>query len=205
MAVPYMPLYVSDYLADTAHLTTEEHGAYLLLIMTYWQRGAALPNDERKLARIAGVSLKKWKAIAPTILDFFDPKGSDLFLQRCEIELEKLRDKSLKKRNGGLARAQQMLSKRSAESQLNIGVGVGIPLDKSNGADSDKEFWDNATAYLGGNSKRSLIGKWCKAYGQAETAKAITAAQLERAVDPVAFISKTLSSRAADFEPTVPL
>lgn len=195
MAVPYMPLYVGDYMADAAHLSTEEHGAYLLLIMTYWQRGSALPNDPRKLARITGLSLKKWNAISSTILDFFDPKGSELFLPRCEIELAKLRDKSLKKRNGGLARAQQMRSERSANGQLYIGVGIGkedtLAKASDAGASPDKVFWDSAKAYLG-KGKSGMIGKWCRDFGQAETAKAITAAQIERAVDPIPYIERVL-------------
>ena len=51
--MPYIPLFVADYLADTSHLSTLEHGAYLLLIMNYWQRGESLPCGDMQLARIA--------------------------------------------------------------------------------------------------------------------------------------------------------
>lgn len=58
-------------------------------------------------------------------------------------------------------------------------------------ASPDKVFWDSAKRYIG-PSKGSMIGKWVRDYGQDETAKAITAAQIERAVDPIPYIEKTL-------------
>jgi len=44
-ALPYIQLYVADYLADTIHLETDEHGAYLLIIMNYWQTGQQIPEN----------------------------------------------------------------------------------------------------------------------------------------------------------------
>lgn len=81
-----------------------------------------------------------------------------------------------------------------------------VPFDKSNGAApaSDSRFWSEAKNYLGGNNPGGLIGKWCRDYGKPETANAITAAQLERAVDPVAYVEKTLR-RAKTQAEEVPL
>jgi uncharacterized protein YdaU (DUF1376 family) len=70
MKRPWMPLYIADYLKDTTHLGALESGAYLHLIMDYWQNGK-LPNDERKLARIARLTDREWKASRETLKGFF--------------------------------------------------------------------------------------------------------------------------------------
>ncbi len=43
-ALPYIQRYTADYLADTIHLFTEEHGAYLLLMFNYGQTGRPIPQ-----------------------------------------------------------------------------------------------------------------------------------------------------------------
>ena len=58
---PHLPLFTDAYLADTRHLTTEEHGAYLLLMMEAWRRPeCSLPDDDRLLARLCGLSIERW-------------------------------------------------------------------------------------------------------------------------------------------------
>jgi uncharacterized protein YdaU (DUF1376 family) len=99
MSRPWMPLYVADYLADTGHLSTLEHGAYMLLIMHYWQKGS-LPNNDRQLASIARASLEQWSDIRETIAEFF---GSGWRHERIEAELEKAAEKYEKRANAGRA------------------------------------------------------------------------------------------------------
>src|SRR5690349_24351243 len=70
MSKPWMPLYVADYLGDTAHLRALESGAYLHLIMHYWQHGG-LPTDPRQLATIAKLSDSEWQSHWQTLSKFF--------------------------------------------------------------------------------------------------------------------------------------
>lgn len=80
-------------------------------------------------------------------------------------------------------------SKPVTETPPETEAETEVPLDKSNGAalNSDRAFWDSAKAYLG-KGKASLIGQWVRDFGKEETAAAISAAQVERAIEPVEFI-----------------
>jgi uncharacterized protein YdaU (DUF1376 family) len=86
MKRPWMPLYVGDYLGDTGHLTTAQHGAYLLLMMHYWRKGE-LPDDDRQLSKITKLPLKTWCDYRVILQDFFH---SGWRHKRIDAELERM-------------------------------------------------------------------------------------------------------------------
>jgi uncharacterized phage protein (TIGR02220 family) len=90
MAKPdaWMPLYVADYLADTTRLTTEQHGAYLLLLIDYWRNGKP-PNDDRVLAQITGLTLTRWLNHRPVLERFFTIDNGVWSQKRADEEMKK--------------------------------------------------------------------------------------------------------------------
>ncbi len=100
---PFMQLYVSDYLGDTRHLSCEQHGAYLLMLMTMWNAGGSLPNDDVKLSRIVCLSVKKWRSIKDDILAFFDVSEASISHNRLTNELRKSERKSELRASAGAA------------------------------------------------------------------------------------------------------
>jgi uncharacterized protein YdaU (DUF1376 family) len=65
-----MPLYIADYLSATEHLDAAHSGAYLHLIMHYWQKGK-LPIEDKFLARISRMTDRQWAVAKPTLQAFF--------------------------------------------------------------------------------------------------------------------------------------
>ena len=51
----WMPVRVAEFVADTAHFTAEQTGAYFRLLCAMWRQGGSLSDDKAKLARTAGV------------------------------------------------------------------------------------------------------------------------------------------------------
>ena len=99
----WMPLHITRYLLDTKDLDLPQHGAYLLLLMQYWQKGP-LPDDDGKLCRIVGVDIRLWrKALAPALRPFFTVREGKLHQKRADIELAKAADISSKRRAAAFA------------------------------------------------------------------------------------------------------
>jgi uncharacterized protein YdaU (DUF1376 family) len=107
--MPYIQLYPADYLADTAHLNTEEHGAYLLLIMNYWQRGKALPADPARLACIVHLAVDRWRAMESTLREFFEVVGDCWVHRRIERDLARIAQRSDQASRAGKSSAAQRL------------------------------------------------------------------------------------------------
>jgi uncharacterized protein YdaU (DUF1376 family) len=104
----WMPLYPGDYLADTQHLSAEQHGVYLLLLMAYWKRRGPLPDDDEMLARLGRLSPEAWARHRAVLAEFFQI-GDGLWRQnRAEAELQRCMKARLnaqqKGRRGAMAR-----------------------------------------------------------------------------------------------------
>lgn len=66
--LPVLPLKTDALLADTTHMSAEEFGAYVRILIVMWRQKARLPDDPVELARIAGVPLPRWNKIAERVM-----------------------------------------------------------------------------------------------------------------------------------------
>lgn len=105
--LPYMQFYFADYDADTPHLSTLEHGAYFLLIKAYWKGKRALPDNDRRLAIVAGLSLAEWQEIRPDIAPFFTIADGLWRHKRIEEELRRVSDRTEQARSAGRSGAER--------------------------------------------------------------------------------------------------
>jgi uncharacterized protein YdaU (DUF1376 family) len=72
-----MPLWTDAYIGDTQHLTNEEHGVYLRLLMFAWRSpDCSLPNDDKRLAIMVGVTGGKWAKLKPIVMAFWTLDGN---------------------------------------------------------------------------------------------------------------------------------
>lgn len=105
--LPYFQMWPRDYLADTRHLTTEQHGAYFLLMLEAWMRPeCSLPDDDAILARLCCMSDEEWKANKDVIMAFWTfKKRSKIWVQkRLQKEHEKAGEKRRKARDSAASR-----------------------------------------------------------------------------------------------------
>ncbi len=118
MSRPWMPLYIADYLADTSHLNCAESGAYLHLIMHYWQKGG-LPSEDKRLASIARATPEQWADMRSAIAEFF---GDDWTHARIDEELKSAAKayerRAAAGRAGGKAKAESKQSYSIAKAGL---------------------------------------------------------------------------------------
>ncbi len=110
MKLPWMPFYVGNYLAKTGHLTTLQHGAYLLLIFHYWAN-SGLPTTDKELMAIARMTPDEWGSNCYAIAKFFDKNWRH---EVIDGELLKAKTKSQKRSLAGLKGAWTRYGKISS-------------------------------------------------------------------------------------------
>src|SRR6266446_5379511 len=68
--LPWIKIYVGDFLRDTHGMGLADRGALFAIIMFYWTH-AHIPEDRQRLATIAMCSLEEWDTVAESVLTTF--------------------------------------------------------------------------------------------------------------------------------------
>jgi uncharacterized protein YdaU (DUF1376 family) len=103
----WMPLYIGDYLSATTHLSAEESGGYLHLLMHQWKNGS-LPAEEESLRRIARIDKDAWSIAWASLKQFFDHATG----VPVQLNLEKIRAEWNARKATAVAKAEAAAAKR---------------------------------------------------------------------------------------------
>lgn len=161
MSRPWFPFYVGDYTRDTARLTTEAHGAYLLLMLDYWVNGAP-PDDDETLATITKLPLAIWKKRRPALVKFFKIKDGAWIHTR--IEKEKAKAEEVGASNSDKAReaaerrwAKERDKKLGGQSEQCSGDAPSINRAVLQNAQSQSQPPSNPDSEKGESNSRSVL------------------------------------------------
>jgi uncharacterized protein YdaU (DUF1376 family) len=131
---PAMPMYWDAYLADTTHLTTEEHGAYMLLLAAMWRRNGSVPDDDKDNARILGLTPAKWRKtkarFIETISGFTIESGTitqEKLRKTWEITQEKIEKNARNGAKGGQAKSRNNKDLDQANATNSLKPKATIP------------------------------------------------------------------------------
>lgn len=123
----WFPFYVSDYLRDTRHLTTEQHGAYLLLLMDCWSKRGPLPDNDAALATIVGRPVRAWRQMRPVIEPYFTVSDGQWVSPRMMREIERSKEISEKRKEAGKRGGRPSNSGgKSKANGLQVGSQTGL-------------------------------------------------------------------------------
>jgi len=231
---PYMPLFTDAYLGDTLHLSTEEHGAYLLLLMATWRsRDCHLEDDDTRLARMAGVGIKKWTKMRPVIEAFFTVDARGWTQKRLLSERSRaatLRDqKSRAGKASALKRKETTSTDVSTEGPTKGQPPIPIPIPSSSvdiestgvetpfgefepiNGDWKGVLFGPVLLWLSGienkppNKLRSMLGKWLSMTGNDASAvvDVARAAKAGRVAAPVDWITAHLGGKKKPDAPSI--
>lgn len=169
--------------------------------------GFALRIDGKKAAAIVG------RLVAAELLDQdgdrYTPHGWNARQYKSDVSTGRV--KAFRERKKAVA---GNVDETFHETAPDTDTDTDVSLAKANAPaapkseDADTAFWTNSKAYLkaaGVKNPGAVVGGWIRDHGKVETASALTRAQLDRAVEPIAFVQGCFRSGKSQRQPAVPL
>lgn len=205
----WMPFYIGDYLADTMHLTARQHGAYLLLLLYAWRNEGRIPTLPDVVRSIAKLNKREWDEDESVLRRFFLEDDQSPYHKRVRDELGKAQNNSDRRRKAGAtgaAKRWQGDGKRIAKPSQNDGPSPS-PSDSSvpNGTGATAPArevifteclaWLTKRSGLDERTSRSVIGRWCRDFGDDAVLAALRQAEAEGPIDPIPWITAKFKPR----------
>ena len=130
---PWYKRYGGDFVVGTLSLTLEERGAYSTLLDLMYDRDGRYPDDARAIARLFGVSPRKWATIRETLIAAGKIEVADGYLTNARVqrEMAKMADERVvhaeNGAKGGRKRAENAAktSRKHAEPETNSNENNG--------------------------------------------------------------------------------
>lgn len=191
---PALPLFTDALLADTEHLTNEEFGAYIRLLVLIWRNAnCRIPaKEEWIMRRLRANSSEYNKLYKPLVKEFLTSDGNYITQKRLRKEFEYLR----RQRQSQSDNANKRWNNNKSSSRGNAPHPTPPQHDKA--VDFKKVIFDEGLRWLSEQAKRtptsmrSILARWCKLYGDAAVAAALVRGQKFSPVEPISFIEKFL-------------
>lgn len=178
---PALPLWTDSYIADCAHLSFVEHGAYLSLLLLMWRSPECrVPNDDEWIMRKLRCDADAMRTHVRSVMrEFCETDGNWVTQKRLRKEWGWCRDKRQKNTEAAKSRweKENAPSERSANGHAN-GMPPSLTLPTPSKVKSSKkdisgfdEFYSAFPKHVG---KGAAVKAYASALGRA-TAEAILA------------------------------
>lgn len=240
----YYERYCGDYQRDTAHLSLMEHGAFTMLLDTYYATEKPLGFDSVSLFRICRAMTPEEQTAVVRVADEFFPvsedglrhnKRADALIASTRAKLDAKRENGKKggrpkkpseptgklPETEGKTEAQtEVETEQKPTANLNESSPTPTPVNPSVSKDTgetpsvsqgsllgdvpagmtaQEAVWSLGVPMLvaagqADRGARSLLGKWCKAYGAPAVQAAIVRCAQERPLEPVSWLIAALGA-----------
>lgn len=211
----WMAFNPADYTSNTLHLTTRQHGGYILLICAAWSARGHLPGTDAALMAITKLGKREWVEDGPVLKTFLTSTADGWMHERVAFEWQdaqalidaksKAGKKGARNRWHGRGTGNAMALPCDSQKQTDNPQQLPLPnsVAKATGAaappeDPVKALFDDGVKILGDagtpeRQARSQIGKWRKNHGDDATRTAIQTAADMGISEPVAWIEASLN------------
>jgi len=129
--IPMQQWYPDSHIADTANLTLEEQGAYRLLMDHMWIKGGSIRNDDKEVARLLRISVKRWQKIKLKLADYLVIELGIITQKRILKDYKKACETSKKNAEngkvGGLKTAEKWKSSQATAPANNTDFAPSAP------------------------------------------------------------------------------